>query len=80
MSAASYTWMFMASLAEYRMSSKKVMTMSWRGLARPRTAPIVMRAAAAAKSEPTMLWGGGEGGGEGKGGGREEWGGGREGW
>ena len=43
------------------MSSKKVMMMSWKGLARPRTAPMVMRAAAPAKSEPTMLQWVGEG-------------------
>ncbi len=49
------------------MSSKKVMMMSWKGLARPRTAPMVMRAAAAAKSDPTMLDGEEGGGPEGRG-------------
>ena len=54
------------------MSSKKVMMMSWKGLARPKSAPMVIKAAAAAKSEPTMLEARrGEGGREGKERGRE---------
>lgn len=37
------------------MSSKNAMMSSWKGEAFPRTAPIVMRTAAAAKSDPTKL-------------------------
>ena len=37
------------------MSSKNAIMSSWNGEALPRTAPIVMRTAAAAKSDPTKL-------------------------